>query len=61
MYTDEITQFNITFTHQVLIGNFTDGNAMGCTEDAIMAGFVLCVITLAIRSFMFATTYLIPL
>jgi len=36
---------------KVLIENFTDGNAMGCTEDAIMAGFVLCVITLAIRVF----------
>merc|ERR1712130_781957 len=36
---------------KVLIGNFTDGSAMGCTEDAIMAGFVLCVITLAIRIF----------
>merc|ERR1712233_206674 len=23
---------------KVLIGNFTDGSAMGCTEDAIMAG-----------------------
>merc|ERR1712032_1206122 len=36
---------------KVLIGNFTDGSGMGCTEDAIMAGFVLCVITLAIRVF----------
>ena len=34
---------------QVLIENFNNGNAMGCTEDAILAGFVLCVITLAIR------------
>ena len=41
-----------TFPHQVLIGNFTDGSGMGCTEDAIMAGFVLCVITLAIRFLM---------
>merc|ERR1712158_311764 len=36
---------------KVLIENFTDGNAIGCTGDAIMAGFVLCVITLAIRVF----------
>ena len=46
-------ELKITFP-QVLIGNFTDGNAMGCTEDIIMAGFVLCVITLAIRFLMFA-------
>merc|ERR1712012_785738 len=36
---------------KVLIENFNNGNAMGCTEDAILAGFVLCVITLAIRVF----------
>jgi len=36
---------------KVLIANFSNGSAMGCTEDLIMAGFVLCVITLAIRVF----------
>merc|ERR1712062_584655 len=36
---------------KVLIENFNNGSAMGCTEDAILAGFVLCVITLAIRVF----------
>jgi len=36
---------------KVLIDNFINGSGMGCTEDAIMAGFVLCVITLAIRVF----------
>jgi len=34
---------------KVLIENFTDSSGMGCTDDAIMAGFVLCVITLTIR------------
>ena len=41
--------FFVTFPCQVLIANFSNGSAMGCTEDLIMAGFVLCVITLAIR------------
>jgi len=36
---------------KVLIDNFINRSGLGCTDDAIMAGFVLCVITLAIRVF----------
>jgi len=36
---------------KVLIDNFINRSGLECTDDAIMAGFVLCVITLAIRVF----------